>query len=132
MKPPKRILLIDAIINLFLGIILLIFSPKVIELLGIPAVEHYFYPNILGGVLVGIGIALLIECFKASRGVVGLGLGGAVAINLCASVVLGVWLIFGKLQIPLRGQILLWIIVVVVIAVSSVELVVHKKIRNLC
>jgi hypothetical protein len=61
----------------------------------------YFYPNALGGVLSGIGIALLIEAFREPNGLVGLGLGGAIAINLCDGFTLA--------------------------AISSVELVVHRK-----
>lgn len=102
-----KILLADAAINLILGFLLLIFSRPLIDILGVPGTEVTFYPNILGGVLLGIGIALLIECYRSPVGLVGLGLGGAIAINLCGGLVLAVWLIFGDLKIPFRGQIFL-------------------------
>jgi hypothetical protein len=90
-KPSKAIPIVDAAINLILGFLLLIFSPQVVQLLGVPATNQNFYPNILGGALFGIGIALLIECCRGSGRLVGLGLGGAIAINLCGGMVLTAW-----------------------------------------
>ena len=127
MKPSKAILIVDAAINLILGFLLLIFSPRVVQLFRVPAVEHSFYPNILGGVLFGIGIALLIECFRGSGSLVGLGLGGAVAINLCGGLVLAAWLIFGQLSIPTGGRIFMWALAAILVVVSSIELLVHVK-----
>ena len=74
-------LIIDAIINYALGILCILY-PFVAETVGVPIVENSFYPTILGAVLFGIGIALTIECYRKQGGIVGLGLGGAVAINL--------------------------------------------------
>jgi hypothetical protein len=130
MEPSKAILIVDAAINLILGFLLLIFSPQVVQLLGVPATEQSFYPNILGGVLLGIGIALLIECFRGSGSLVGLGLGGAVAINLCGGLVLTAWLIFGELSIPTGGRVFLWALAVILVVVSSIELLVHAKGRK--
>ena len=130
MKPSKAILIVDAAINLILGFLLLIFSPQVVQLLGVPPAEQGFYPNILGGVLFGIGIALLIECFRGSGRLVGLGLGGAIAINLCGGLVLTAWLIFGKLSIPTGGRVFLWALAVILVVVSSIELLVHVKGRK--
>ncbi len=83
----KTLLLIDAIINLALGALLGIFPKQVIEMLGMPVVEKPFYASIFGGVLFGIGIALLLDRSREKTGVRGLGLGGAVAINLCGGLV---------------------------------------------
>jgi hypothetical protein len=130
MRPSKAILIVDAAINLILGFLLLIFSPQVVQLLGVPAVEHRFYPNILGGVLFGIGIALLIECFRGSGRLVGLGLGGAIAINLCGGLVLTAWLVFGELSIPTGGRVFLWALAAILVVVSSIELLVHVKGRR--
>ena len=121
----SKVLLADAAINLILGILLLIFSRTIINILGLPEAVIYFYPNILGGVLFGIGIALLIECYRSSGGLIGLGLGGAIAINLCGGIVLATWLIFGDLNIPLRGQLLLWALVFILVVLNAFELSVH-------
>jgi len=113
-----------------LGLLLLIFSETLVEFLGVPATEQSFYPNILGGVLFGIGVALLIECFRSPNGLVGLGLGGAIAINLCGGLVLVFWLITGNLSIPIRGQIFLWTLAVILVAISSIELFMHLLSRK--
>ena len=78
MTERSLLLLVDAIINLLLGVLLLFFPARLVEAIGIPATEQSFYPSILGAVLFGIGVALLIQ----RRNDRGLGLTGAVAINL--------------------------------------------------
>ncbi|MGD9900192.1 MAG: hypothetical protein AB7T22_13805 [Calditrichaceae bacterium] len=120
------VLLIDALINLILGLALMISYPVTAEFLGLPAAVQLFYPNILGAVLFGIGLALLIEYYHTAEGLSGLGLGGAVAVNLSGGFVLGLWLLFGELNIPLRGQIFLWILVFILIVISAVELWMHS------
>lgn len=116
------LLIIDAMINLLLGVLLIAFSDGLVELLGVPPAAHSFYPNILGGVLFGIGIALLVESRNRMESGVGLGLIGAVAINLCGGIVLCGWLVFGDLSLPLRGLIFLWFLVVLLVGISTAEL----------
>ena len=128
MSRPK-VLLVDALINFILGFLLLTFPIRVVQFLGIPETQTKFYPSILGGVLIGIAIALFIEYYRKPSGIVGLGLGGAVAINLCAGIALGAWLIFGQLNIPSRGKVILWALVAVLVIISSVELTVHIRRR---
>jgi len=72
------LLLIDGIINLGLGALLIIFPETLVAALGVPDAAPTFYPNILGGVLFGIGIALLIERKNQHGGGIGLGLWVAV------------------------------------------------------
>ena len=116
------LLTIDAMINLLLGVLLIVFSDGLVRLLGVPPAAHGFYPNILGGVLFGIGIALMIESRSTTGSGGGLGLSGAIAINLCGGLVLCGWLVFGDLSLPLRGLIFLWFLVVLLVGISSVEL----------
>jgi hypothetical protein len=81
----------DAAINLILGILLMAFPAGLVKALGIPMADPSFYATILGGVLfgrrfwegcfLGIGLALLVECYRKSNRFVGLGIGGALAIN---------------------------------------------------
>ena len=126
MNKESILLAVDALINYALGILCILYS-FVAEPLGVPLVESSFYPNILGAVLFGIGIALTIECFREQRGWTGLGIGGAVAINLSGGIMLLFWLILGNLTIPYRGQIFLWILAIILILISSLEFVVHTK-----
>ena len=118
------LLLIDAIINLLLGILLLIYSDSIILLLGVPNSNSSFYPNILGAVLFGIGIALIFQYFRGSEG---LGFYGAIAINISGGIVLAFWLLFGNLVLPLRGFIFLWILVIALVGISSLELIYRGK-----
>ena len=123
----KIILLIDAIINLILGILLLAFSQQLANFLGVPFVESYFYPNILGAVLFGIGLALLIEYYRKEGSFIGLGLGGAISINLCGGIALALWLIMGNLSISFSGYIFLWTLVFLLIGVSFVEFIIFFR-----
>jgi len=115
----RPLLLADALINLLLGALLLFYPQWLVEALGMPVVATSFFPNVLGGVLFGIGLALLI----AHRGgTQGLGLDGAIAINLCGAGVVVGWLVIAPHAIPPRGKITLWIIALAVIAFGLVEL----------
>ena len=115
----RPLLLADALINLLLGALLLLYPQGLVEALGMPVVATTFFPNVLGGVLFGIGLALLI----AHRGgAQGLGLDGAIAINLCGAGVVVGWLVIAPHAIPPRGKITLWIIALVVIGIGLVEL----------
>jgi len=77
-------------------------------------------------VLLGIGFALLIERFRP-RQMRGLGLCGAIVINLCGAGALALWLIFGDLDIPTRGYLFLRIIAVLILGLGAVELVAKWK-----
>jgi hypothetical protein len=127
----KRIaLIIDAAINAILGVLLLLF-PLIADFLGVPPSDTLFYPHILGAAFIGITFALLIEAFRKEGGKhVGLGLIGAICINMCGGIVLTLWLIFGGLTLPLRGQIFLWVLAIILLVISSAELVFNIKKTN--
>ena len=113
---------IDSLINLLLGALLVVFPRDLVSFLGLPQAGSAFYPGILGAVLIGIGIALWMERGTDRAGGRGLGLGGAVVINLCAALVLAAWLLFGDLSLSARGSGFLWGIVAVLIVVSLAEI----------
>ena len=116
----RSLLVADALVNLLLGVLLISFPSVLAGALGVPEARPAFYAGILGGVLFGIGLALLLEAYGGGRGQ-GLGLGGAILINSCGAIVLAGWLLFGKLALPLRGVIFLWGLVVVLGAISALE-----------
>ena len=130
----RMLLIVDAVINIALGILLLLsipFSRQIVEFLGVPNIQNAFYPSIIGAVFVGIGIALLIEVKrKATSHMKGLGLGGAIAINLCGGAVLIGWLLWGGLNLPLRGAIFLWAFAILLVSISSLEWI-AKEIRTI-
>ncbi len=111
----RLLLAIDAVVNLALGAILLGFPAGLIDLLGLPPTSTYFYASILGAVIFGIGVALVLELYGAPRGIRGLGLGGAIAINLCGGGALTIWLLIVPLDVPVRGMVILWTVAVVVV-----------------
>jgi hypothetical protein len=123
MKPEHRLLLaVDAVVNLLLGIALLLFPAGTQRWLGLPPTNTFFYATILGGVIFGIGAALCLEWWGTVQGVRGLGLGGAIAINLCGGGVLVFWLASGRLGLPLRGRIVLWIVALAVLGIGVAEI----------
>ena len=115
----KTLLLADAVINLVLGALLLTYPQSVVEALGLPAVRSAFFPSVLGGVLIGIGIALLLA---RRGGANGLGLDGAIAINLCGAGVVVGWLLVAPDTISPRGRWTLWTVAALVICIGLVEL----------
>jgi hypothetical protein len=126
----SSLLLIDAIVNLVLGAALIWFPDWLVRLLGVPHADPAFYAAILGAVLFGIGVALLLE-LRAGRGpTAGLGLGGAVAINLSGGAVLAAWLIGGGLDLPIRGVVFLWALVFLLVCLSTVELAAQVRRRS--
>jgi hypothetical protein len=129
---PSNILLVGAVINLMLGILLAIFPKSVVEAPGVPTTDATFYPSILGAVLIGIGVALVVERLRKPTGPAGLGLYGAIAINLCGALFLVGWLLSGKLEIPFRGQAFLWALAVLLIVISLVELVFSPQDEPMC
>lgn len=103
----SNLILIDAVVNLLLGAVLAVAPWSLASAVGLPAVGNVFYASILGAVLFGIGLALLIE-WKARPGRAGLGLPGAVAINLSGGACLAGWLVSGSLHLKPRGLVILW------------------------
>lgn len=123
MKRKQDILLsIDGFINVLLGLLLILFPVGIAEFFGVPISNTNFYPTILGGVIFGIGIALYIERYGYKNNIKGLGLGGAIAINICGGLVLLIWLLINPFDLPLRGYIVLWIIALLVLLVGIIEL----------
>jgi len=114
-------LLIDGLINLLLGILLLSFPAVLVDVLGLPPFQGTFYPTLLGAVLLGIGIALFIQRHGKREGMTGLGIAGAIAINVCGVGVLLFWLVVGDLRIPVRGRVILWAVAIVVLLIAVVE-----------
>jgi hypothetical protein len=123
----NSLLTIDGIVNLALGVLLVAFPTSIIRVLGIPGGESAFYANILGGVLFGVGVALMIERFRPPLRAVGLGIGGAISINLCGGAVLAGWLAFGRLELSTVGVIALWALVLLLAGLSVIELLSRER-----
>ena len=124
----SRLLELDGVGNVLLGLPLLLFPGAVSDFLGLPSLNVTLYPLILGAVFFGIGIALLLERFKPTVG--GLGIAGAMSINLVFGITLGVWLVAGGAAIPLRGALVLWALVLILVVISLAELYVLNQARS--
>ena len=115
----RALLLADAVINLVLGGLLALYPQRLVEMLGLPAVGSRFYPSVLGGVLVGIGVALFVTY---RGGTAGLGLDGAIAINICGAGTVVVWLLSVPRDFSVAGRITLSVVAVLVLGIGFVEL----------
>ena len=122
----KLLLTIDGWVNVILGILLLLIPLGMAEVLGVPRSNLDFYPTILGSVILGIGVALLIERYGKNRNICGLGLEGAIVINFCAATTLLIWLVAKPFNLPLRGTIFLWGIVVLVYGIGTAEIAIKS------
>jgi hypothetical protein len=121
-KTSNFLLLIDGAVNLILGAVLLSFPTGIQKFFGLPRSNTPFYASLLGAVLFGIGLALLMERFGGPAGIRGLGLGGAIAINICGASVLMIWLTMKKLDIPPRGALILWSLAAIVLFIGFAEI----------
>jgi hypothetical protein len=117
----------DGAVNLLLGILLMWYPTSLARALGLTTEGKPFFAGILGAVLFGVGLALILERFRPPLRMVGLGLGGAIAINLCGAAALAVWLLAGSLALTTLGQLALWALVVILIGLSGVELYAHTR-----
>ncbi len=124
----KELLFLDGVGNVFLGLLLLVAPMAVAAWLGLPD-GGAFYASLFGAVLIGIGIALLLEQRSTANAGKGLGLTGALVINLCFGLALAGWLIRGGLQLPLRGSLVLWTLVAILVGLSSLELLSERSAR---
>ena len=130
----EKLLAIDAFVNFTLGLTFIFYPQLIVTLIGVEISALSTVINILkatiaifGGVLTGIGIALLLESLHRPKGLVGLGLGGAVVINLCGGIILSGWLIFGNLVIPKLMLVLLWILLAILVVLSVIEIYIHVQ-----
>jgi hypothetical protein len=123
------LLTIDGAVNLALGLLLVFLPRGFAKVVGIPISPIPFYPIILGGVLVGIGLALFLQRLWGNSRVTGLGLEGAIAINLCGAGVLVALLVGGGLNLPIRAYIFLWLIAALVLGIAIVELLLRGRQR---
>ncbi len=116
------LLIVDAAVNLALGLALLLYPRSLAQWLGVPIASTAFYPSILGGVLIGISLALFLERYRHLVGLAGLGTGGALVINLCGAGTLVAWLLCGHLHLSIRGYLVLWALAALVLGIGALEL----------
>lgn len=120
-KEDKILLLIDGIVNLAVGLVLLCYPLGIGDYLELPKSDNNFYPVILGALILSIGIALFVERKYCEKGIRGLGIEGAIIINIITSSALIIFLIFGRLNLSIVGSIILWFVGILVFTIGVVE-----------
>ena len=115
-----QLLWIECILKLAGGLLLIVAPRTLARLLGLPPAEHPFWPRVLGGLLVGLAIAAFLE--MKLKGGNGLGLGGAIAVNLAGAGIIGALLILGQAGSVRRGRVLLWLIAAGLAGLSLIEI----------
>ncbi len=104
-----QILWVNALICLAAGAALILVPKITIRALGLPATMQYFYVRLFGAALIGIALSIIIE--RASVHSIGLGAGGAIALNFTAAITLALQLMLVRTGMTVRGRILLWALV---------------------
>jgi hypothetical protein len=123
----ELVLTIDGVLNLALGVGLAICPKEFARLVGVPIPSNSFYASVLGGVLIGIGLALLLQRFWGRSHMTGLGIEGAIAINFCGAGVLVIWLVSGGLSVATRGLVFLWAVAILVLGIGVAEIVMRAR-----
>jgi hypothetical protein len=118
MKRIKNFLMVNGIIDPLLGLLLGLFPRWFVDLLDLPGYKTDFWIRVLGAVLFGVGAASLIEKYRGSGG---LGLPGAILINLSGASMLAAWLIFNPGYSQTLGKFILWGFVLVLVVLSALE-----------
>jgi hypothetical protein len=101
--------------GLILGIV-----PASSRLFGLPPSTGSFWPRLLAAVLVGAGLAIVLDALVTPGK--GLGLAGCMAINLTAAAVVTGQLVMGRTVTTRRGKATLWLLVAALTVLSLVEL----------
>ena len=92
------------------------------RLFGLPSSAGSFWPRLLAAVLIGAGLAIVLDSLITPGK--GLGLAGCMAINLTAAAVVTGQLVMGgtRTVVTKRGRATLWALVVALTGLSLVEL----------
>jgi NO-binding membrane sensor protein with MHYT domain len=114
----EQLLWIEACLKLGTGLALVTTPRMLARLLGLPSADQPFWPRLLGALLVGLGIASLLEVRMQG----GLGLAGSVAVNLAGAAMIITLLILGRAGKTMRGRFLLWLTAAALVILGLVEI----------
>lgn len=116
----QQLLWIETLVKLAPGLALLLAPGWTARALGLPRDPTGFWPRLLGGTLVGLAAGFVLEGWIGN--VHGIGLAGALAVNLAAAGTIAGLLILGKAAPSRRGRILLWLAVALLVLLALLEL----------
>lgn len=115
-----QLLSIETILKLAGGLALLLIPGTLAKAFGLPRDPSGFWPRLLGATLIGLAAATFIEGWV--RNTHGLGLAGALSINLAMAGGIMALLLLGKAAPTRRGRVLLWLIFSVLVLLALFEL----------
>ena len=111
---------IEVGLKLGCGLILGLFPVSTQRLFGLPPSAGAFWPRLLAAILVGTGLATVLQAVIKPGS--GLGLAGSMAINLTAAAVVTGQLMMRRAASTRRGNATLWTLVITLAGLSLVEL----------
>lgn len=114
----EQLLWIEACLKLGSGVALVATPRTLARLFGLPSANQPFWPRLLGALLMGLGVASLLEVRMQG----GLGLAGSIAVNLAGAAMIGALLFLGRAGRTMRGRLLLWLAVAALVILSLVEI----------
>ena len=115
-----QLLWLETLLKGGIGLIMLLVPISAAKLAGLPHGNVGFWPRLFGAALLGLACAFAVEG-SAQITARGLGLGGAVVINFVAVLALFGLLIF-KGASSMRGALLLWLLIAVLILLMLFEI----------
>jgi hypothetical protein len=116
----QQLLWIETLLKLSGGVTLALFPFTTARLLGLPVSAAGLWPRLLGAVLIGLAGAAFIE--GSTPGSRGLGLAGAVLINLVSAAMLIVLLMLERAAATMRGRGALWALAIGLVILSLFEI----------
>lgn len=116
----QQLLWIETVLKLAGGVLLVVAPLTLARVLGLQRPASGFWPRLLGALLIGLAAATFIEArFAGSRG---LGLAGALAVNLAGAGVVAAELVMGSAAPSRRGRVVLWLVVIVLGLLAVAEI----------
>jgi hypothetical protein len=115
----QQLLWIETLLKLVPGLLLVLAPLTTLRVLGLPRPDTGFWPRLTGALLVGMAGALFVEGAQSGRG---LGLAGAIIINLCGATVLAILLVLDRGPASTRGRVVVWALTCTLVVLSVVEI----------
>lgn len=117
----QQLLWFEVALKATAGLALFLIPLTVIRLAGLQRPDSGFWPRLVGGIVIGVAIAVYITLqFPDARG--GLGPAGLIPINLTAAAALIAPLIMGTAAPSRRGKLFLFLTSVVLLTLSFLEI----------
>lgn len=116
----QQLLLIEALVKLAAGVMLVLAPLATASVLGLPRPPSGFWPRLLGALLIGLAAALFIE--MRLPGSKGLGLAGAIAVDIVLAFTLVAQMLAKAGAETRRGKLVMWLVTAALVVLALVEI----------